>query len=421
MDINPHTMSTLEAEVARLQNCLAELEQAINEQPAYEDDVQAIFDNVNDAMVIHLCDQTGTILEVNQKMLELFCIERALAMSGSLRDLVSPDYPDEDMAMIFRQTIAGEFSRFRWRARRPLDQTEFEAEWTLRRVTFRQQPCILATVHDISQRHLFDQAILKHSTLLRGFLDHCPASMFVRDTQGRFIVINHFYANLLKHTPDEIIGKTPYDIMPADAADLFLANDRQVLETGQVVQREEDTSLGIFSAIKFPIYDEHGQIAAVGGISLDISKQKHAEADYIALQQQVIDTQQAALHELSTPLLPISDNVVVMPLIGTIDSQRAQMVLETLLEGVARYQADLAILDITGVQVVDTQVADALMRTARAVRLLGAGVMLTGIQPQIAQTLVHLGVDLSGIMMKASLQEGIAYALSEAQDLKRKA
>jgi rsbT co-antagonist protein RsbR len=90
------------------------------------------------------------------------------------------------------------------------------------------------------------------------------------------------------------------------------------------------------------------------------------------------------------------------------------MVMESLLEGVAYYQAEVAILDITGVKVIDTQVADALMRTAQAVRLLGASVVLTGIQPGIAQTLVHLGVDLSGIVTRSTLQSGIAYALSQA-------
>jgi anti-anti-sigma regulatory factor len=103
-----------------------------------------------------------------------------------------------------------------------------------------------------------------------------------------------------------------------------------------------------------------------------------------------------------------------MPLLGTIDSQRAQMVMETLLEGVAQNQATLAILDITGVPVVDTQVAQALVSAARAVRLLGAQVMLTGIQPQIAQTLVHLGVDLGGISTRGSLQSGILDALRPA-------
>jgi rsbT co-antagonist protein RsbR len=102
-----------------------------------------------------------------------------------------------------------------------------------------------------------------------------------------------------------------------------------------------------------------------------------------------------------------------MPLIGTLDSGRAQQVMETLLEGVSTHQAELAILDITGVSMVDTQVAQALVRSAQAVRLLGAQVMLTGLQPQIAQTLVHLGVDLSDIVTRGSLQAGIIYALGE--------
>ena len=100
-----------------------------------------------------------------------------------------------------------------------------------------------------------------------------------------------------------------------------------------------------------------------------------------------------------------------MPLIGSIDSGRAQQIMETLLEGIASHKASIALLDITGVQIIDTQVAHALIQAAQAARLLGAQVVLTGIQPQIAQTLVHLAVDLSGIITRATLQAGIAYAL----------
>lgn len=104
-----------------------------------------------------------------------------------------------------------------------------------------------------------------------------------------------------------------------------------------------------------------------------------------------------------------------MPLIGTVDSRRAQLVLETLLEGIAAYQAQVAILDITGVQIVDTQVANALIDAAQAVRLLGADVVLTGIRPEVAQTLVGIGADLSGIITCSTLQSGIAYALRHTQ------
>ncbi|MFP4436365.1 MAG: STAS domain-containing protein [Chloroflexaceae bacterium] len=102
-----------------------------------------------------------------------------------------------------------------------------------------------------------------------------------------------------------------------------------------------------------------------------------------------------------------------MPLVGTIGPERAQQIMETLLEGVAAHQSEIVILDITGVQVVDEQVANALMRASQAVRLLGTRVVLTGIQPQIAQTLVQQEVDLSGITTHGTLQAGIATVLKQ--------
>lgn len=160
------------------------------------------------------------------------------------------------------------------------------------------------------------------------------------------------------------------------------------------------------------VFDEADNLVAVEGTCSDITHYRRQEEERTRLQQQIIEAQEASLRELSTPLMPISEGVLAMPLVGAIDSRRSQMVMETLLEGISAYQAELAILDITGVQVIDTQVASALMRTAQAVKLLGAQVILTGIQPPIAQTLVHLGVDLSGIVTRSTLQAGIAYAMS---------
>jgi PAS domain S-box-containing protein len=144
----------------------------------------------------------------------------------------------------------------------------------------------------------------------------------------------------------------------------------------------------------------------------DATEQIRNEQERAALHEQVIAAQQAALRELSTPIIPLTDELVAMPLIGTIDSNRAQQVIETLLAGVASSRATTAILDITGVQIVDTQVANALLRAAQAVKLLGARVVLTGIRPEVAQTLVGLGLDLGGIITHATLQSGIAFALA---------
>lgn len=125
----------------------------------------------------------------------------------------------------------------------------------------------------------------------------------------------------------------------------------------------------------------------------------------------IIDAQRAVLRELSTPLIPISDSVMVMPLIGTIDSSRARQIISALLEGVAAARTSTMIIDITGVPVVDSQVADILIHASQAVKLLGADVVLTGIRPEVAQTLVSQGIDLNGIVTLGTLQAGIRYAM----------
>ncbi|NJP05051.1 MAG: GAF domain-containing protein [Chloroflexaceae bacterium] len=119
------------------------------------------------------------------------------------------------------------------------------------------------------------------------------------------------------------------------------------------------------------------------------------------------------INDLATPLIPISGDIVIMPLVGAIDERRAQQVLETLLDGVTTSGATLVLLDLTGVAVVDTQVAQVLIQATQAVRLLGAQVMLTGIQPQMAQTLVHLGIDFAGMKTSHSLQAAVASVLRD--------
>lgn len=162
-----------------------------------------------------------------------------------------------------------------------------------------------------------------------------------------------------------------------------------------------------------------GQPIGLGSVAHDVRGNPEAEAARLALQEEIIAAQRAAIRELGTRLLPIDDGVVVLPLIGTIDSTRAQQVLETLLEGVATCQATIVIIDITGVEVVDTHVANALIQVARSVQVLGAEVVLTGIQPRIAATLVGPGAELHRIVAQSTLQEGIAYALGQAYTRRR--
>lgn len=133
---------------------------------------------------------------------------------------------------------------------------------------------------------------------------------------------------------------------------------------------------------------------------------------YIAAHVATSDRQQIAIRELSSPVIRLHDRVLLLPLVGTIDSHRAQQVMESALLGVSTEQARVIIIDIAGVAVVDTQVADHLLKTTAAVRLLGAKSILTGISPQVAHTIVELGVDLSSLHTRNKLSDGLELALS---------
>jgi rsbT co-antagonist protein RsbR len=159
-----------------------------------------------------------------------------------------------------------------------------------------------------------------------------------------------------------------------------------------------------------PILDGGGRPTLIIAEGYDISDRKRVAAERISLQAQVISSQEAIIRELSTPLIPIDDGIAVMPLVGRLDKVRAQQLLERLLAGVTAHQARTVIVDITGVPVVDADVADALVRAAQAVKLLGAQAVLTGIRPEVAQTLVEIGADLQHIVTRSSLQSGLHYA-----------
>jgi ribose transport system substrate-binding protein len=130
------------------------------------------------------------------------------------------------------------------------------------------------------------------------------------------------------------------------------------------------------------------------------------------LQQQVIAAQQQIIQELSSPIIPISDKILVLPLVGSIDTARANRILESMLDAITTRQAEVLIIDITGVPVVDTAVAHHLVQATRAVQLLGARAILVGITPEVAQIVVQLGIDLSTVETKSSLQLGLEFAMT---------
>jgi rsbT co-antagonist protein RsbR len=185
-------------------------------------------------------------------------------------------------------------------------------------------------------------------------------------------------------------------------------------------QDSQQTANFIFS-LKGPLFtmlqNEYGQEPALMAEQLwEISQLldalgMHTIRTFQKSREAVIKRQQEELLELSTPVVKLWDGVLALPMIGTLDSQRTQVVMESLLQRIVDTGSEIAIIDITGVPTVDTLVAQHLLKTVTAIRLMGADCIISGVRPQIAQTIVHLGLDLQGVVTKANLADALALAL----------
>ncbi len=252
--------------------------------------------------------------------------------------------------------------------------------------------------------------------VFKEITDKAPDGVHLVDMEGQVRYSNRAWAAMAGR-PDGGVGAPLAELLHPDERErlqqaLAQLRERGVWQSEWTYERPDGSSFpGQVSLIL--LENAQGQPQAISAIVRDLSEQRRADEERVALQEQVIDAQRVALREVSTPLIPLADDVVVMPLVGAIDSARAQQIMEVLLEGIAQYQAETVLVDISGVRVVDTQVADALLRAARAVQLLGAQIILTGISAEVAQTIVHLGADMGRIMTRANLQDGLRYALEE--------
>ncbi len=184
-----------------------------------------------------------------------------------------------------------------------------------------------------------------------------------------------------------------------------------------------DTATFVFS-LKRPLFEQLTRAygADASGLASDIwaatllldSLGLFATESYQQNREQIIARQQQEILELSTPVVKLWQGVLALPLIGTLDSARTQVVMESLLEQIVATGSEIAIIDITGVPTVDTLVAQHLLKTVAAAKLMGAECIISGIRPQIAQAIVHLGVELGGVVTKASLADALRLALHKS-------
>lgn len=285
-------------------------------------------------------------------------------------------------------------------------------------------------------------------TLLQSFLDDLPVVMQVYQPEGLMVATNRMSEQFWKVPREVGVGQfnmltDPQNVtlgVPAIFARVLQGETVTLppvpYDTGQVGLNVPAGVQVWVDVTYIPIRDASGSIAYVGVIHRDVTAEVEqarglqtdsnlvaeqltaielARQEMVA-QQEEITHQREMIRSLASPVIQVWAGILTVPLVGLIDTQRAAAITEDLLEAIVHYQAESVILDITGVTTVDTQVANYLLSAARACRLLGSMVAVVGISNEVAQTMVHLGLDVSEIVTRANLQAGIAWAF-ERQNL----
>lgn len=256
-------------------------------------------------------------------------------------------------------------------------------------------------------------ALRRRIAVYQAVIDALPYAIFWKDPALDFLGCSQSIAvSAGRPDPDAIVGLSDFDLPWTRAqSEAFRADDRDVLAADQPreniiePQRQADGSERWLETSKRPLRGRDGELLGVVGWFRDITEQQQAA-------RAAEEASRALLQALSTPLLPVADGVIVLPLIGVLDPVRIEQVRRTLLAGVVRYQAQVVIVDVTGVEGDETPPLAGLVDSARGVALLGATCMLTGIRPAVARALVERDIDLSGLLILRDLKAGIARALA---------
>jgi rsbT co-antagonist protein RsbR len=262
---------------------------------------------------------------------------------------------------------------------------------------------------DVTRERRAEERMHESQARAQAMLDASTDLLLLVDLEGVVITTNQAAAGWLGLTPTEVAGMR--DVFPLEEPTRRASVVEEVRRTGAPARFDATRDERSFEVTAYPVRSGDGPPARLAIYGRDVTEQRRTALEQLRLQEQVIEAQRLAIREIGTPLVPLTDEAVAIPLIGAIDEVRAAHFVETMLRGVEARGAHIVVVDVTGVNTVDMHVAEVLVRAARAAKLLGAEVIMTGIRPAVAQALVDLGADLGGVMTLASLQDGIAYAV----------
>jgi rsbT co-antagonist protein RsbR len=261
---------------------------------------------------------------------------------------------------------------------------------------------------DVSARRVADQVV-------KDFLDSAPDATLIVSRDGRIVVANRQVENLLGYSRDDLLGKEVETLVPPrfrehhpEYRDGFFFSPRvRAMGAGlDLWALHKDGSEVPVEISLSPIETDEGVL--VSAAIRDVTERRE--------QMQQLRRQRDEILELSTPVIQVWDKVLALPIIGTLDSNRAARLTESLLEGIGEQQAEVVILDISGVPTIDTLVAQHLLKTVQAATLMGAVSIMSGVRPETAQAMVHLGIDMGSLRSRRSLREALQLALQIVRD-----
>jgi rsbT co-antagonist protein RsbR len=191
---------------------------------------------------------------------------------------------------------------------------------------------------------------------------------------------------------------------------------RRALAKGESSHFTDETDGTCWETWLVPVRNDRGEVTGAAGVTTNVTAAKRAQTELLA-RLDLIERQKEAIQALSIPIIQVWDNVLTVPLVGMVDSMRAARLMEQLLNEVVRTRARYAILDLTGVEAMDTSTASHMLRLISSLRLLGAQGILTGIRPSIAHTMVGLGIDMGGVRTLANLRDGLRFCMEEMSEV----
>lgn len=369
--------------------------------------------------MLHSIDMSGKLIAVSDRWLEALGYTREEVLGRR-----TVEFMTEESRRRAVESVFPEFLRKGTNAESPFQLIKKNGEImdvrlsaVLERDGAGQATNSLTVLVDVTEQLSVQRALRDTEARYRSLVELSPVPIGVH-RDSTMIYANIALARLLgAKGPEQLMGRRTFDFVHPDSLRAVRERLHQVegdTEPERTIEerwvRLDGDTVDVEVAARQIPYE--GTLA-IQVIAMNVTERKRADEALrrSAAQEELLRVQEQMVRALSTPLIPVSERVVVMPLVGRIDACRAGRILEVLLAGVTEHRAAVAILDITGVPEVDAGVADALVGAARAVRLLGTEAVLTGIQPAMAQALVRLDVDLAGIVTHATLASAIARAL----------